>query len=330
MVETPGFACRPVSEDRVHTVVVSQPESNNWRSYALEGETLTETGSFLLGASTFGRVAWTRDGRVGAVVQDDGTLGLISAQDGVVGVFGGFYQVFDTKSLTMDPNGQTLWILLADSAERGGGVAWLSLDCESGWPDYPHRWRDSTRSSALLIGERTVLVADEVDGEAGFSAYELASPRGDVLQGLPLFEHEDHLISDAVMAPDGRIWAAEVSASSRVPHSVSVLNADLSLAGRVPVADPVALVAHPSDGRMLVLSADQGELLQISPDLEVDHIQSSSLPLAAAGLHTGPDAGLVLVAETEAIVLLRWTPTGMEELQRVALSSPPGAIGVSP
>lgn len=335
--DTAVSSCRPSSEDRVHTVVVGQPfatPNNTWRSYALEGETLTETGSFTMGEGTFGRVVWTPDGRVGAVAQDDGTVGIFAAEQGQVSVIeAAFQDGFYASALTMDPDGETLWVVDGNWANNGGGLYRVSLDCETGSPGATEKVRESKLASALLIGERTVLVAHEVDDQGGFSAYELASPEDEVLQGLPLFEHADYSISDAVMAPDGRIWAADYSVFSGVPHSVSVLNADLSLKDRIPVVDPVALVAHPGDGRMLALSAYQGdELLQIAPDLEVDRLQSSPLPWAAAGLHTGPDAGLVVVSENQAMLLLRWTSAGMEELQSVALSGDalPGAIGVSP
>ena len=335
--DTASAACRPVSDDRVHTVVVGQPfatPNDTWRSYALEGETLTETGSFSMGEGTFGRVVWTPDGRVGAVAQDDGTVGIFAAEQGQVTVIEpAFQQGFYASSLTMDPDGQTLWIVDGNWANNGGGLYRVSLDCETGAPGTVEKVRESKLASFLLIGERTVLVANEVDEQVGSSAYELVSPQDEVLQGLPLFEHADYSISDAVMALDGRIWAADYSVFSGVPHSVAVLNADLSLEGRVPVVDPVALVAHPSDGRVLALSAYQAdELVQISSDLEVDPLQTSPLPWAAAGLQSGPDAGLVIVSENEAMLLLRWTSTGMEELQSVPLGGDalPGAIGVSP
>jgi hypothetical protein len=233
----------------------------------------------------------------------------------------------------MDPDGETLWIVDGNWANNGGGLYRVELDCETGEPGAVEKVRESKLASALLIGERVVLVANEVDDQLGFSAYELASPEGEVLQGLPLFEHADYSISDAVMAPDGRVWAADYSVFSGVAHSIAVLEPDLTLKDRVAVVDPVALVAHPDDGRMLALSAYQGdELLQISPELKTEALQSSPLPWAAAGLHSGPDAGLVLVSENEAMLLLRWTDSGMEELQSVALGgdSLPGAIGVSP
>ena len=335
--DTAVSSCRPSSEDRVHTVVVGQPfatPNNTWRSYALEGETLTETGSLTMGEGTFGRVVWTPDGRVGAVAQDDGTVGIFAADQGqVTTIDPAFQDGFYASALTMDPDGETLWIVDGNWANNGGGLYRVSLDCESGQPGAVEKVRESKLASALLLGERTVLVAHEVDDQVGSSAYELASPQGEVLQGLPLFEHADYSISDAILTPNGRIWAADYSVFSGVPHSVAVLNADLSLQDRVPVVDPVALVAHPSDGRVLALSAYQGdELLQISSELEVESLQASPLPWAAAGLQSGPDAGLVIVSENEAMVLLRWTPTGVEELQSVALSGDalPGAVGVSP
>lgn len=335
--DTGSSSCRPASEARVHTVVVGQPfatPNDTWRSYALEGETLTATGTFTMGEGTFGRVSWTPDGRVGVVAQDDGTVGIFGAEDGQVTVIEpAFQEGFYASSVTLDPDGETLWIVDGNWVENGGGLYRTTLDCETGAPGPVEKVRESKLASFLLIGQRTVLVAHEVDGESGASAYELASPEGEILAGLPLFEHADYSISDAVMTPDGRVLAADYSVFSGVAHSVAVLSAGLELEERVPVIDPVSLVAHPSDGRVLALSAYQAdELVQITPELEVERLQTSPLPWAAAGLQQGPDAGLVVVSENEAMVLLRWTPSGMEELQSVALGGDalPGAVGISP
>lgn len=329
--------CRAAATDAVHSAVVSLPFASpdtGWVAYRVQDDSLTETGRFSLGArAAFGRVAWTPDGAIGAVPLEDGTIGLISALDGAVEVIeptisGDFY----ASNLYFSPDGSTLWIVDGNWANNGGGLYKLPIDCETGAPGAATFVRSSKLAAALLLGERTVLVAQEVDDQSGYGAWELDGPEGEVLRGVALFDYADSSISDAVMGPGGHVWVADNSLWSGQDNHVVVLEADLSKRHQVPIVDPVAIVPAPTGSDALVLSAYGADALVLLKESgEVETVQSSPLPWSAAGLIEGPDAGLALVSENEALLLLRVTST-VDELVRIPLSGDqvPGVVGLSP
>lgn len=335
--DTGAQGCRAPASDTVHTAVASQPFASpdtGWLAWRVDGTSWTPTEPFHMGApSTYGRVAWTSDGRVGAMAHDDGTLGLIRAHDGVVEVLepalgGDFY----ASRVHIDPDDRTVWIVDGNWANNGGGLYRASLDCDTDALGPVEKVRESKLAVALLQGERTVVVAEELDGVVGGAVWSLDGPDGAVLSDHTLFDYAGSAPSDVVMGPDGTVFAADNSLWSDAPHQLAVLHPDLSLRGRVDVVDPVAVVPAP-DGRALVISAYGGdELLLLGPDLSLTHVQTAPLGWSAAGLQEGPSAGLMVVSENTAVLLMRFTDDGVEELARAPLDGTaiPAVVGISP
>lgn len=318
-------------------MVASQPFANpdtGWLAWRVDGTSWTATEPFHLGApSTYGRVTWTSDGRVGAVAHDDGTLGLFRAQDGVIEVLepalgGDFY----ASRVHIDPDDRTLWIVDGNWANNGGGLYRASLGCDTDALGPVEKVRESKLAVGLLQGASTVYIAEELDGSAGGAAWALDGPDGSVLGDHTLFDYEGSAPSDMAMGVDGTVFAADNSLWSDQPHQLAVLNPDLSLRGRVDVVDPVAVVPAP-DGRALVVSAYGGDaLFLLESDLSLTRVQTAPLGWSAAGLQEGPSAGLVVVSENTAVLLMRFTGDGIQELDRVSLNGTaiPAVVGISP
>lgn len=357
-----GEGCRatPPAADRDRLVVVSLPyDADGGRSDAWAALTLTRDGDlrddgvrFELGRASFGEVAFTPDGTVGAVALEDGTVGAFLVEDGVPTVLhagfgeGGFY----ASRVVADPSGEAFWVVDGNWVENGGGLYRVPISCEDGTLGAGERVLEAKLPSDLLwlATDRAILVGRDVPGtEAGDDAALMAwADAPSALDGEDVFGDDDAIVADAALAGDGaHLLVSDYSAFSGVENRVAVAAVEgdaLRAVQSVDVYDPVSVVFNPYGDSVLVssgygdaivaLAYDEGAERPLGAPVEV---LSAELPGAAAVVTRGDLAGLLLVVENQGIRRVQLGAGGaLQDLGRTdvgsGLDAIPGALGLQP
>ena len=131
--------------DKARKIVVSHPyDASGNASSDFEIFDLDQTGAitepgvhFQLGTTTNGAIAFTPDGMVGVVAEDDGSLGVFrfdtSGAPHVVSasMTGSYY----ATGVVMDPSGARAYILDDQTVNNGGGIYSVTIGCDGSLHD---------------------------------------------------------------------------------------------------------------------------------------------------------------------------------------------------
>jgi hypothetical protein len=286
--------------DRTRKLVVSHPFDNAGNASAdFEVFDIDDTGAitepdvhFTLGASTEGVIAFTPDGSVGLLAEDDGTLGVFrfdaSGAPHVVSASlkGSYY----ATGVVMDPSGDRAYVMDDQTTDNGGGIYVVLIACDGTLTDGGLLTAADLPATVIPVGGGdAVVLAKNVKGvpaivDAGSSAsadgatdalapaVDGALPPGNdaVLVPWPSaskavgaadpFQDELAIVSAATLTSDGRyVLLGDNSQFSGVPNRVGVVAVGagtIASAGVVEnVNDPEGLVASPFDDTVLVTSA---------------------------------------------------------------------------
>jgi hypothetical protein len=171
-VDAAGCLRTPVTRT-VHKVVVSLPydaaggPANLYRVLELDAAgALADTGTtFEMGRSLIGELAFTPDGEVGIVPQDDGTLGVVRFDgDTPVVAHAAFAGGFYADRVVIAPAGDLAYVLDNQWRENGGGIHRVAIGCDGTLTDLG-RWVESKLPAGLhLDGDRALLIANDVGG----------------------------------------------------------------------------------------------------------------------------------------------------------------------
>lgn len=318
--------------DRVRTVVVSHPFADNGDQapvyevlrLSADGELSAPGVRFDMGRAFSGVIRFTPDGRLGAAVQEDGTLGLFRvADDGAVTVLDAAWgdDLLYASDVRFDADGQRMWVVDENWRENGGGLYVAELDCETGVPGAPELVAASKRARALfLLGDdRALLVATDVlDSAAGNEAHLLDLSVPAVLDGVGLFPDEDAIYAGTALTPDGWLLVGDYSQFSGVPNRVAWARwaRDALTPGGVitPLEDPVSIAASPFGGAALVSSGFGDGVFALEQAGEgwtnAGEVSEPELPGAIATIDVGSQRGLALVAENLGVRVLRFEQDG--------------------
>ncbi len=360
-----GCGRKPGPADGVRRVVVSHPDdasANKAPAYEVlelsaSGD-LSQTGTtFDLGTSSTGKIAFTPDGKVGFVAEDDGKLGIFrfdasGAPQVVNAAFdGGFY----ANSVTVDPGGDVAYVLDDEWANIGGGIYALPIGCD-GTPGTPHLVAAAKLPAALefLPGDpsRALLASKDVLSiPEGNDAHLLAwGDPPSVLGSAAPFPDTGAIVSSAVVTHDAKfalIGDNDITAGPQNRIGVVSLAPIGGVQVLSPIEDPYDFAVSPFDNAALVVSGFGNAIFQLSYDPS-----NSSAPFAlgselsyqggkpqlpgnVATLDRGTLSGLVLVAENTAVRRVRFMSDGsITDLGAFSLGSGytaiVGAIGVQP
>src|SRR5205823_6087357 len=88
--------------------------------------------SFTLGRATSGRIAFTPDGAIGVVAEEDGKLGVFRlADDGTPSVVAAaFHGSFYAGAVTMSARGDRVYVVDPNTQPNGGGIHAVDLACD--------------------------------------------------------------------------------------------------------------------------------------------------------------------------------------------------------
>jgi hypothetical protein len=355
---TPGPA------DAVRYAVISHPydsagaESDRFEVLQLaEDGTLTTTGrTFTMGHTFEGRIAFTPDGEVGIVAQEDGTLGVFTlAGDGAPTVVHAAYAGdFYAAAVVMDPSGEAAWILDAQWRENGGGLYRASIACDGSIEDVelvaPAQlpYGMAFRSDGLaVVAARDVLDSPPL-GPGDVHLVDLGT--ASVVASADLFADDDWIVAGFAVSASGRhAFLGDNASFSTTSERIGVAALGASSAAPaqdVPdVGDPVGIVASPFDDAILAVNGygnalyafdyDPDAAMPLSNRRELAYSGARpALPSAAVQIERGALRGLVLVSENLGVRRVRFAAGSVTDLGVFSLGTGflavTGAIGVQP
>lgn len=357
----PWLASPPDGERRV---VVSHPydgsggQANVYEVLTLgaDGVLATTGTTFTMGRSTTGEIAFTPDGRIGLVAQEDGTLGVFRFDDAGVpqvvhaALGGSFY----AGAVVIDPAHARGWVLDMGWREHGGGLYAISIACDGTVSDEGLAVPAKLPYALAVLGDRAYLAAkDALDSiGTGGDLYRLrwnGAWENDL--EVDLFADDEQIVSAMALTSDGRyVLVGDNNSFSASGNRIGVaedagdaLSAVQTLA---PLEDPFSIVTSPSGGEALVVSGfgDAFFRLDVQPGAappftllgEVPYAGAApELPGAAVLIRRGALRGRVLVAENLGVRQVDLTAAGdIVDLGRFSVGSGltaiVGAIGVTP
>jgi hypothetical protein len=359
---------QPAAADRDRKVVVAHPydsaggQASDWEVFDLSAAgVLSETGvTFQMGRAGLGEVAFTIDGQVGLVAQEDGTVGVLSF-DGAGNlqvVHAGFSGSFYAAQVVMDPDDpDRAWVLDAQWRENGGGLYRVRIGCDGTLTDegrqveaklpYGLAWVPDGSGRAVMAGN------DVLDSAAEQDAHLLQwGPPAAVLGSTVAFSDDDDIIGSLAVTADGAYaLVGDAQGVFSTPNRVAVVRIDAQgltpLQELSPIPDPIALVASPHDDVVLVVSG-MGDAFYVlerdagSPSapfvLAGEPTYSGSPPALPAGavmIRRGALRGRVIVSENTGIRMVDLEGEGVVTDHGVfdlgaGLDRITGAIGVQP
>jgi len=327
--------------------------SNEWEILELSSTgTITRPGrTFTMGRAIVGEIAFTRDGKIGAVAQDDGSVGIFKLDDvGTPTVLHAMFKGdFYANKVVAAPDGN-LFILDNQWRENGGGIYRLSIDCNDNVTD------GGLRAASRLpagVGFRTdgtaVLAAVNIGSspEAGSEAHLLDWGGGTpaVLASTDLFPEDMAIMGGVAVSTSGStLFVGDTSGFSSAPNSVVIADLVDNTFGdkqRIDVEDPMAIVVDPERDQALVASGFGDAVFVLDKpstmwrSREVTYVGGKpQLPSGMTVVTAGSLRGRILLAELSGVRQLRFTATGVEDLGRftigMAIEDSTGAIGVTP
>jgi hypothetical protein len=355
---TPGPA------DAVRKVVVSHPfdaSGNKADTYEVldlsaSGELSRPGTSFQLGRSTLGEIAFTPDGKVGLVAEEDGKLGVFrfdanGAPQVVDAAFdGGFY----AGSVVVDPGGDVAYVLDDEWRNNGGGIYAVPLGCD-GTPGTPHLVAAAKLPAGLaflpgdpsraLLASKDVLSVPEGNGAHLLSWGDPPS----VLGSAAPFPDTGAIVSSAVVTHDAKFALIGDNDITSSANRIGVVGLAPMAALQVlsPIEDPLDFAVSPYDNAALVVSGFGNAIFKLAYDPSNGAAPFSlgselayqggkpQLPGYAVSIDRGALTGLVLVAENTAVRRVRFEKDGsITDLGAFSVGSGTtadvGAIGVQP
>jgi hypothetical protein len=348
--------------------VVSHPyDVDGGTSNAYEVLTLSEDGrltagpSFEMGRAQLGRIAFTPDGRVGIAPQEDGSLGVFRLDDDgrPTVVNRAFHGSFFASAVIMHPSGESAWVLDSQWAKHGGGIYEIRIEPNGALRDDGLQVEAKLPYGMLRLpaqdgrekgGHRFVLASYDILGSSkttGLHLVDLAEePRR--LASVDVFGDYDAIMSSMAITSDGRyVLVGDSNGYSGVPNRIAVVSLEgdrpTMIQAFTPILDPVAIVASPFGGPVLVVSGfgDAVYVLDYDPEDryapfsyrgELDYVgERPGLPSCAVRIEEGRLAGHVLIGENGGIRQLDFVPSGEGVIDRGihGLETAAGAVGIA-
>lgn len=332
----PAVCQRVPGADAARFVVISHPytssggASNQWEvlSLGLDGA-LSRTGTtFEMGRATEGHVAFTPDGQVGVVVQEDGSLGVftLDAAGTPTVVHEAFTGDFYAGAVVMGEAGDRLWVLDTNWRENGGGIVELTLHCDGHLSGETFLAASKLPYAMAPVGDGTHFLAavDVADSPAGDDGHVVDLADGlDRVDGVDVFGDNDGIYTFAAVTGDGRLGLiGDNNLFSGTGNRIGVADlATKTARPQVAVEDPVDLALSPFGGVGIAVSGFGDALFELAIDpsaaTPVRVVKAVSyvggrpqLPSTAVTLDRGSLAGTVLVAENTAVRRLVFPPAG--------------------
>lgn len=349
----------PAPADRTRYMVVAQP-------YEPEPGTFTvlqvsETGvltrinkSFVLSRTPFGTIEFTPDGELGFVATDRGQLAAFRlAADGTPEVLTAALPnpSFYAKRVVMDPSGDHLYVVDANTPENGGGIYRVDIGCDGELTDRGLVATARTPGGLVILeGGKAVVSANSVLGTPlGDTVHllDLAATPATVIDGVNAFTRPDLFVGGfAASYTQGIYMVGDVNAFDGQPNGVAVMrvtDSSVTLLNVVSgIEDPQGIAFAPAGGLALVTSALEDDAIFLVDDNgpsnawrvrgEVSYTGGNpQLPGDLTTIKRGALDGHVFVSEVTGIRHLRFDGDTVVDLGVLSFGKESvGAIGIQP
>lgn len=356
----------PSAADGVRRGVVSMPytasgaQANTYKVFTLDAAgaiTFTST-TFEMSRSFIGSVAFTPDGEIGIVAQDDGSLGVFRFEsDGttVTVLHARFQGSFYAEHVVMGQTGDLAYVIDPNTRDNDGGIYRVRIGCDDSITD-EGLWIPTRSAGGIAFNFSEVYVAAREAGAsstAGDDVHIFDTPGATPIRrsGTDAFGDDRAIVGGMALTGDGRyVLVGDTEQISGLPNRVAVVGiGDASLiATQVlsPIEDPLSIVVSPFDNTALVASGFGDALVALDYDAQSATPYSVRGPLTYVGarpelpghavmIDRGSLRGLVLVAENLGIRRVRFAAGGMvTDLGKTATGTGTanitGAIGIQP
>lgn len=272
------------AENATRRLVVARPyddsgaKSNRWEAMELSasGDITSNDQFFEMGRATSGVVAFTPDGEIGLVAQEDGSVGVFRvAPDGEIEVLHtAFQEGFYASEVFMGRFGDRAYVVDGNWRENGGGIYALRIGCD-----------DSIQSEGLLVPAKLprqpiwrqngdmLLAADDFGDSAEEQDLHLVSTGAvtSPLASTRIFPDREAIVASAALSADESfVLVGDNSGFSSVPNRVAVArvadNGLEALQVLTPIEDPFAIATSPYDDAALVVSGFGDALITLGYD----------------------------------------------------------------
>ncbi len=356
--------------DRARKVVISLPyeasnaKANRWAVWELDTSgALTATATtFDMGRGLDGSIAFTRDGAIGMVAQEDGTVGVFRFDGDAVTVVnagwdGDGADGFWASRVIMGPESRRAYVLNSQWRNNGGGIYSVAIACD-GTPTLEGLVAASKLPYMMTVlpdGRALVAARDILDSAtAGNDTFlvDLAAPPS-VVATAAGFGDDEAIVGGAALTADRKYWlVGDINGfSATAGDRVAVVSVSTDALAPVQVLaavkDPIAILASPHDDFLLVASGFENAIYRIDYDPanttapmsftgEITYTGASpQLPGGMVMVERGSLAGMVLLSENQGVRRVRLGPT--EPITDLGLTRSGsgvewivGAIGVQP
>lgn len=351
--------------DAVRRGVVSLPytagggQANTYRVFQLDASgaiTFTNT-TFEMSRSFLGTVAFTPDGEIGVVAQDDGSLGVFRfVADNVEVLHARFQGSFYAEHVVMDPTGQVAYVIDPNTRDNDGGIYRVRIGCDDTITD-EGLWIPTRSAGGIVFdGARAVVAAREAGASStagdDVHLFDVSGASPTRSGGADAFGDDEAIIGGTALTDDGRfiLVGDNQGISQTPPNRVAV--AEVTAGGvsarqvLAPIEDPLSIVTSPFDDAALVASGFGDALVVLDYNAAAATPFSVRGPLTYTGarpelpghivmIERGSLRGLAFVAENLGVRRVRFgaggtvtdlgkTPTG------TGTANITGAIGIQP
>lgn len=363
---------RPLADPDATRVVVAQHPyrldldvavpDNSWEILQLDSAgSLSSSGvRFQMGRAFWGTVEFARNGHVGLVVQDDGSLGVfrIEADGSVVVVHAAYTDGLYAGTVHVDHSGEYAYVLDPNWRNNGGGVFRVDIACDGTLSTTNLQLPSKLARGAVALDSPNsdryfVAAVDILDSPATLTSAHIVdfAPTPAVLSSADGFGDTDASVSAVARTHDG-LFALVADNGMFSENRVSVLAIDgdqiTPTQLLTPFTDPTAIVTSPFDNAALVTAAQDDAIFALSyaptsgntpfavlGELSYPAGDSPKLPGSAVMIERGLLQGHVLIAENVAIRQVQFNPDGsITDHGTTSLGSGipgiVGAIGVQP
>ncbi len=358
----------PPPDDYTRKVIVSHPydgtgaPANRWDVWELDawGNLTTDGTTFEMGRATSGTVAFTADGEIGLVAQEDGSLGVFrlgATVEILETAYSGVDHEFYATEVIIAPDGSRALVVDGNWRNNGGGIYGLRVECDGTLTEEgllaPSKLAQSLR---FVPGrdDRVVLPARDILDSALDNDVHVLAWDGwlTLLNSAPGFPDADTSFGGFAVTPDGRYALlgdnnAFFAVSDRVAVVEIVADTVVPIDVLPDIGDPLAIVTSPYDDAALVLDGYGNALWLLAYDA-TDVIQpftnlgeptsdgaSPQLPSSAVVIDRGGLTGLVLIAENVGVRRVQFEVGGTVTDLGLTSYGPSmirivGALGVQP
>jgi DNA-binding beta-propeller fold protein YncE len=358
-------ACQrtPKADDHVRKVVVSHPfDAASQKAKAYEvlelsaAGQLTKTGTTFTMRTAFNEIAFTPDGKIGLVPQDDGSIGVFAFDDAgkVTVVNEGLTGKFYADHILVAKDGQHAFVLDANTEANGGGVHQFTIGCD-GTLTYDGLVVTGGQAHAMTFmpgdPDRAVLIAYKaLDSAPGSYAHRIdfsgAKPKR--LASGPVFDDADAIASWVAVTNDGKYALVTDNGFSKGSRMAPVALGDMTKRATIATPNPAAVVMSPFGNALLLLSSDGADALHVVHYDATNDAQpftigalvtllggKTDLPTLASVIDRGTLKGRTLVAENLAVRQLAFAADGTitdvgAKVDFVDLTGIVGSLGVEP